>query len=134
MGWSSACYAWSWIDSEIVIVIMKKVLLFSALALSFMMSSCKDPLVGTWVQPGTTYTPEQGFVLEKNGKASGVNMDFVKFETWKKKGNMLIISGENTGSLKGEFVDTLMIKDLTDDVLILSQSGYTMTYRRKLEK
>lgn len=113
---------------------MKKVLLFSALALSFMMISCSDPLVGTWVQPKTSYSDEQGFVLEKNGKASSVNMDFMTVNSWEKKGDFLIIKGENTGSVKGEFSDTLIIEELTEDKLVLSQSGYSVTYRKKLEK
>ena len=113
---------------------MKKVLLFSALALSIAMISCTDPLVGTWVQPQTHYTQEQGFVLEKNGKASDINIDFVSFKSWEKKGNFLIIKGENVGSMKGGFSDTLIIEEVTDDMLILSQSGYSMTYRRKSEK
>ncbi len=110
---------------------MKKVLLFSALALSFMMVSCTNPLVGTWVQPSTSYTQEQGFVLSKDGTASDVNIDFVTFKSWEKKGDFLIIKGENTGSVKGPFIDTLIIENVTDQELILSQSGYSVKYKKK---
>lgn len=110
---------------------MKKVLLFSALALSFMMISCTNPLVGTWVQPSTSYTQEQGFVLYKDGTAEDVNIDFVTFKSWEKKDDMLILKGENTGSIKGQFTDTLIIENVTDNELILSQSGYSVKYKKK---
>ena len=110
---------------------MKKVLLFGALALSFMMISCTSPLVGTWVQPSTSYTQEQGFVLYKDGTASDINIDFVTFTSWEKKGDMLILKGENTGSVKGQFTDTLIIEKVTDNELTLSQSGYSVKYNKK---
>lgn len=110
---------------------MKKVLLLSALALSFIMISCTNPLVGTWVQPSTSYTQEQGFVLYKDGSASDVNIDYVIFKSWEKKGDFLIIKGENTGSVKGQFIDTLIIENVTDNELTLSQSGYSIKYKKK---
>ena len=110
---------------------MKKVLLFSALALSFSMISCTSPLVGTWVQPQTSYTQEQGFVLYKDGTAADINVDFVKYKTWEKKGDLLILNGKNIGSVKRDFSDTMKIEKVTDTELILSQSGYSVTFKRK---
>ncbi|MBO7528725.1 MAG: hypothetical protein J6T37_02505 [Bacteroidales bacterium] len=110
---------------------MKKVLLFSALALSFSMISCTSPLVGTWVQPQTSYTQEQGFVLYKDGTADDINVDFVKYESWEKKGDLLILKGKNIGSVKRDFSDTMKIEKVTDNELIISQSGYSVTFRRK---
>ena len=110
---------------------MKKVLLFSALALSFSMISCTSPLVGTWVQPQTSYTQEQGFVLYKDGTAADINVDFVKYEFWEKKGDLLILRGKNIGSVKRDFSDTMKIEKVTDKELILSQSGYSVTFKRK---
>lgn len=113
---------------------MKKVLLFSALALSFVMISCTDPLVGTWVQPSTTFTQEQGFILQKDGTAEDINMDFVSFKSWEKNGDFLILKGENTGTIRGEFSDTLIIENVTDEELTLSQMGCSITYKKKTEK
>lgn len=113
---------------------MKKVLFFSALALSFLMISCTSPLVGTWVQPQTEFTQEQGFVLYKDGAADDINVDFVKYESWEKVGDMLVLKGKNVGSVKRDFSDTLKIEKVTDDELILSQSGYSVTFKRKIEK
>ena len=113
---------------------MKKVLFISALALSFSLISCTSPLVGTWVQPETSFTQEQGFVLYKDGSAADINVDYVKYESWKKSGDFLILTGKNIGSVKKDFSDTLKIEKVDDNELILSQSGYSVTFKRKIEK
>ena len=112
---------------------MKKVLLFSALALlSFAISCTKSPsVVGTWVQPATGFSPEIGFVLLKDGSADGINMGYVSYQSWKQIDNVLIISGERTGAVQGAFSDTLVIEKVTDEELVLSQSEYTVTYKKK---
>ena len=113
---------------------MKKILFISALALSFSMISCTSPLVGTWVQPQTSYTQEQGFVLYKDGTAEDINVDYVQYESWEKNGDYLIIKGKNIGSVKRDFSDTLKIENVDDNELILSQSGEMIKYNRKVEK
>ena len=112
---------------------MKKVLLFSALALlSFAVGCTKSPsVVGTWVQPATGFSPEIGFVLAKDGSAQGINMGYVEYKSWEKIGDIIVFKGERTGSMPGVFSDTLTIEKVTDDELILSQSGYTVTYKKK---
>ena len=113
---------------------MKKVLFISALALSFSLVSCTSPLVGTWVQPETSFTQEQGFVLYKDGTADDINVDYVQYESWKKNGDYLILNGKNVGSVKREFSDTLKIEKVDDNELILSQSGEKVVFIRKIEK
>ena len=113
---------------------MKKVLFIGAFALSFSMISCTSPLVGTWVQPQTTYTQEQGFVLYKDGTADDINVDYVQYESWEKNGEYLIIKGKNVGSVKREFSDTLKIESVDDNELILSQAGDLIKFNRKAEK
>lgn len=112
---------------------MKKVLLISALALSFLMISCTSPLVGTWIQPETNFTQEQGFVLYKDGTADDINVDYVQYESWEKNGDYLILNGKNVGSVKRDFSDTMKIVKVDDHELILSQSGYSVTFKRKIE-
>ena len=113
---------------------MKKVLLISALALSFSLISCTSPLVGTWIQPQTNFTQEQGFELRKDGTASDINVDYVRYESWEKKGDFLILKGKNIGSIKKDFSDTLKIEKVDKNELILSQSGYSVTYKKKKQK
>lgn len=111
---------------------MKKVLVISAFALSFLMISCTSPLVGTWVQPETSFTQEQGFVLYKDGSAADINVDYVRYESWKKNGDYLILNGKNVGSVKKDFSDTLKIEKVDDRELILSQSGEKIRFIRKI--
>ncbi len=113
---------------------MKKVLIFSAFALLFSMISCTNPLVGAWVQPETKHTQEQGFELHKDGTASDINVDYVTYESWEKKGDYLILNGKNIGSVKREFSDTLKIEKVDDDELVLITSGQVVKYKRKVEK
>ena len=113
---------------------MKKILFISAFALSFFMISCTSPLVGTWIQPETSFTQEQGFVLYKDGTAEDINVDYVQYESWEKQGDYLIINGKNVGSMKKDFSDTLKIEKVDDEELVLSQSGETVTFKRKIEK
>lgn len=109
---------------------MKKLLFFAFLLMSLGMMSCSPSLVGTWIEP-TSGSEEIGFTLNKDGSASSVNMNFVEFKQWEKSGNMLILKGNNVGSRKHEFVDTMKIDKITKTELTLSQAGYSVTYLRK---
>lgn len=113
---------------------MKKVLFISAFALLFSMISCTNPLVGAWVQPETKHTQEQGFELHKDGTATDINVDYVTYQSWEKKGDYLILNGKNIGSVKKDFSDTLKIEKVDDQELILITSGQTVKYKRKTEK
>lgn len=110
---------------------MKKILIFCAFALMFVMVSCSDPMVGSWVMPATSYTPEQGFELKENGTAEAINMDFVEFTTWQKEGDKLILNGKNTGSVKGDFSDEMNIVEVTKEEMKLETGGITLTYKKK---
>ena len=54
--------------------------------------ACNDVTIeGSWVEsvPGISNL-KQGFTLEANGSASSINMATLKYEKWKKEGNLLI--------------------------------------------
>lgn len=111
---------------------MKKILLISAFALSMLMMSCSDPMVGSWVMPATNYSPEQGFELKKDGTATDINMDFLELTSWKKEGDKLILTGKNTGSaINGDFTDEMTIVDVNKEELKLETGGVTLTYKKK---
>lgn len=110
---------------------MKKILILSAFALMLFMTSCSDPVVGTWVMPGTSYTSEMGFELKKDGTAEAINMDYVELTTWQKDGNKLILNGKNTGSVKGDFSDEMNIIEVTKEEMKLETGGVTLTYKKK---
>mgnify|MGYP006391819175 FL=1 len=49
-------------------------------------------------------------------------MRFVEFKQWEKKGDLLILKGNNVGSRKHEFVDTMKIDKMSKTELTLSQA------------
>lgn len=110
---------------------MKRILVLSVFALTFLMTSCSDPMVGSWVMPATNYTPEQGFELKKDGTAEAINMEYVEFTTWQKDGNKLILNGKNTGSVKGDFSDEMNIVEVTKEEMKIETGGVTLTYKKK---
>ena len=109
---------------------MKKILGFAIVLLALVMMSCSPSPVGTWVEK-TGGSEEQGFTLNKDGSASALNMGYVVFNKWEKKGDLLILKGDYTGLVKREFSDTMKIESISKTELTLSQAGYTVSYTRK---
>ncbi len=90
-------------------------------------------LAGKWLQPVPGLPDlEQGFILEKNGKASSVNMATLQYETWKKESDLLILSGKSIGNHQTiSFQDTLVIERLTQDSLMVRKGELILSYTRK---
>ena len=109
---------------------MKKIFGFAIVLLTLGMMSCAPSPVGTWVEV-TGGSEEQGFTLNKDGSASSLNLGFVAFDKWEKKGDLLILKGDYTGLVKREFSDTMKIEKLTETELTLSQGIYTVSYIKK---
>ena len=62
-----------------------------------MLTACQGTNIeGRWVEPvpGMEHML-QGMALEAGGKASSVNMATLRYETWKKSGNTLILTGQD---------------------------------------
>ncbi len=108
--------------------------LVACLATSFLLAACGRPeLTGKWMQPVPGQPGvKQGLVLEKNGKASSVNMATMKYDAWKQDSDKLIISGKSIGNHQAApFYDTLVIERLTPDSLILRKGMLTLSYARE---
>ncbi|OUP07737.1 hypothetical protein B5F34_10335 [Mediterranea sp. An20] len=89
---------------------------------------------GQWVEPIPGMEGVQGFMLEKGGKASSINMATLKYEAWEQNGQQLILSGESIGNgVSGSFSDTLTIERLTPDSLILKNGMQFRKYSRPVE-
>ena len=90
-------------------------------------------IIGTWVQPKeeTSFIDEQGFTLLDDGEVVSINSGNYNYTSWEKQGGKLIVKGAYTGSNPHEFCDTMNIKEVTDEHLILEQGGYEVTYVRK---
>jgi len=109
---------------------MKKLLLSATVIFALGFMSCSPSPVGTWVIPAGN-TEEQGITLYNDGTASSINMRNVEFKNWEKNGDILILKGNNTGSNKREFVDTMKIENITKTEMTLSQAGYSVKYIKK---
>lgn len=103
------------------------------LVVLLVVASCGKPsLVGSWIQPIPGMENQmQGIKLEKDGKASSINMHTLVYKSWKREGNQLILTGESIGNGQTiQFSDDFEIVTLTEDVLILKVDDIELSYRR----
>lgn len=92
----------------------------------------QSSLIGNWVQPIPGQQGEQGIRLDKDGVASSINMHTLVYKTWEQQDNRLILGGESVGNhVSTTFSDTLVIRKLTNDTLVLSRGSWKNTYIRK---
>ncbi|WP_455637697.1 lipocalin family protein [Parabacteroides sp.] len=107
------------------------------LSTTIVLTACNNAQIeGSWVEP-VPGMPEmvQGFILENGGKASSINMATLQYEGWEKNGEKLILSGKSIGNHQTlSFTDTLIIKKLTQDSLILNKEGLVLRYFRASKK
>ena len=85
-------------------------------------------LVGKWRLDGH----DTGFDLEQDGKAESHNMKGIAYSQWRISDNKLLMRIMNDAGRKEAFtgMDTLYLKDLTDDSLIVVRHGRTNSYAR----
>jgi hypothetical protein len=110
---------------------MPKLNLLSALL--FLSVGCvSDKIEGSWVQPVPGQPDKiQGFNLLPDGQASSINMSTLVYERWKREGQSLILTGISHGNRQSiYFSDTLIIRKLTNDSLILDKDNLKLIYRR----
>ena len=108
--------------------------IFKNLAVSLctcILFSCSDAAIeNSWVQPvpGQPGT-RQGFTLKADGSASSINMATLKYERWEREGDLLFLFGTSVGNHRNiAFTDTLTIKKLTSDSLILKKGDMLLRY------
>ena len=100
------------------------------------LAACNNASIeGSWVEPVPGMPGmQQGFVLDRDGSASSINMATLKYEAWKKVGNRLLLSGTSIGNHQNiSFTDTLTIEKLTQDSLILKRGELLLKYARNNE-
>lgn len=85
-------------------------------------------IVGKWRLNGN----DTGFDLEADGKAESHNMKGIAYSQWRIGDNRLLLRMMNDSGRKEAFtgVDTLYLRDLTDDSLIVVRHGRTDAYAR----
>ena len=90
-------------------------------------------VVGAWVEPGPGMEGKvQGIKIEEGGNASSINMATLVYESWKQNGDQLILTGKSIGNGQTiEFTDTLEIKKLSADSLILGKGKMAFRYAKQ---
>lgn len=93
----------------------------------------ENGIEGEWVEPVPGMENQvQGINLKKDGKASSINMATLRYESWEKKDNKLILSGKSIGDHEAiSFSDTLIIEKLTKEELTLKKGSLTINYNRQ---
>lgn len=104
-----------------------------AILASVSLISCQDDSIqGKWVEPIPGQQGVQGIELQKDGKATSINMATLKYESWKKQDNNLILNGQSIGNGQTiNFSDTLHIKELTPEKLILQKKDLIIKYDKQ---
>lgn len=112
-------------------MMMKKLLLGLAV---IGLCSCSDEanIVGSWVQPIPGMENQvQGIKFEKDGKLASINMATLAYSSWEKNGDTLVLSGESIGNgVTIPFSDTYRIEKLDNNVLILKDGDFTLSYTK----
>lgn len=89
-------------------------------------------IIGRWIEP-VPGMPEmvQGFDLMDGGRAVSINMATLQYDTWRHSGDQLVLSGKSIGNHQTiSFTETMTVKELTKDTLILNRDGRDVTYSR----
>ena len=93
-------------------------------------------IFGKWTQPVQGIDSIfQGFHLKKNGVASSINMETLKYDKWKLEKDTLLLRSHSEGvATRTATIDTLLIKTLNDTVLVAwpvtAATGYLETFKR----
>ncbi|WP_455673690.1 lipocalin family protein [Phocaeicola sp.] len=111
---------------------MKKKMLVAILLMG-LLNACGNnsaSIVGVWVEPVPNMENQmQGIKIEEGGVASSVNMSTLVYESWKQEGDKLFVTGKSIGNRQTiEFSDTMEIKKLTADSLVLNNRGMEIHY------
>lgn len=105
----------------------------SGVMVAVLLTACNEASIeGAWVQPVPGMEQmSQGIKIEAGGKASSINMATLQYETWEKKGDQLLLTGNSIGNRQTlPFSDTWTIEKLTSDSLVISQGDYVQRYGR----
>ena len=114
---------------------MKKKMLATTL-LTGLLAACSGnsaSVTGVWVEPIPGMEDQvQGIKLEEGGIASSVNMATLVYKNWKQEGDQLILAGNSIGNGQTiEFIDTMKIKKITADSLVLDNRGMEIRYAQQ---
>lgn len=109
---------------------MKKVL-FALLGAVCVFGCCKESkYLGEWVEPIPGMEGVQGVKLEKEGKASSINMQTLVYERWSLHGDSLVLEGKSVGNGQTiDFAENFRLKK-TDGKWALVSEDETVSYAK----
>lgn len=114
---------------------MKK--LFGLFVMVALLAACSETtrVEGRWVEPVPGMEgQEQGFVLEKGGVASSINMQTLQYSAWKCVGDSLSLTGKSIGNGRSiDFTERFKILKLTHDSLVLQRGQVDWVLTRNLK-
>lgn len=107
---------------------------FVAMAL-FAVCGCSDGndvYLGTWRRIPEGDSLYRGFTLGTNGIAASMNETTTQYNGWHHKGDRLLLSGQRfTDTTVVPFTDTLIVKKITADSLVVSSKGEILHFSRE---
>lgn len=115
---------------------MKKIKKLTAILVIVALTACNNAYIeGAWVESISEMPDiQQGFILEKNGNVSSINIANWKYKTWNKESNLLLLSGVKIENHQDKpFTDTLTIEKLTKDSLVLKKAEQFLRYSKAKE-
>lgn len=109
---------------------MKKII-FLLVCAACVAGCCKESkYLGEWVDPIPGMEGVQGVLIEKDGKASSVNMQTLVYETWALQGDSLVLTGKSIGNGQTiEFAENFMLEKDGSEWVLRAEDG-SVTYRR----
>jgi len=115
--------------------IIKNITLLSFFLLLLTITGCKrrhNIVQGEWILVNTERTTHKGVQLAPNGLAASINQPTIQYSHWRLHKKHLILSGKRFKSNSiYDFTDTLIIKHLSDKMLIVSTDSSEVRYMKE---
>lgn len=91
-----------------------------------------DVYIGTWHRIPAGDSLYRGFTLGGNGIAAPLNESTNQYNSWRRKRDTLWLSGQRfTDTSVAPFIDTLIVKKITSDSLVVRSEGRLLHFSRE---
>ena len=103
-----------------------------AIVATFGCSDGNDVYLGTWRRIPAGDSLYRGFTLGTHGIAASMNETTTQYNSWHHKGDRLLLSGQRfTDTTVLPFTDTLIVKKITADSLVVASKGEILHFSRE---
>ena len=112
-----------------------KITVFGLVLAMLFLSGCTDDVaayMGTWKRVADGDSMYRGFTLGGNGIAASINNTETQYNAWHRKRDTLWLSGKRfTDTTVLPFTDTMTVKKLSQDSLVLLYKGDLLHFSRE---